>query len=134
MNLTNKWQEDDGQRLRTYFGEKSSNRFYKRRVFKIWYNFSLLESIRLIILDNGGTIVIHYDRMVGMTEDKMFRTDIAGRFYEFLYKFYNKIFGKEFVESVKDIRDSELYNKYPFIGDGFKNVVRDRRLKEIGIE
>ncbi len=124
MVLTREWQDYSDYNYRW----PSKLYIYRRRISKIGRNFSLLESIRIVQINDN--IDVYYDRVVGMSEDKMFSANV----YSLIYRFCNMILSKSVKESVVDIRHSKLYKNHPFIGDRFKNVVRDSKLDILGID
>lgn len=130
MELDNNWKEDSADNLNFY----NCDCIYKRRILKLGRHFSLIESIRVTRRNIGEHISVHYNRHVGMSESKMWDMKLTGRIYNLMYRVYNFILSSYISDVVyDDIRDSKLYKKYPFIGDSFKDVVRDRKLEELGI-
>jgi len=121
-----KWNLDktDGQRP-----NHSKDFRFKRKIARFGL-FHLWESIRIIQKDEYSNAEFRYHRAVGMS-DKYMYDNLFSKFIKPYYIILNRIFKKSI--EINEVRNSKYIYKYPFVGDLFKEVVRNRKLEELGI-
>ena len=118
----NKWNldKDDGGR----YGHKLDCKF-KRRL-AVFGPYSYWESIRVIQKNPGERVEFLYYRAVAQSE-RVFDMNLL----RYIYKTLNFLLSKRI--DIYDARGTKYIYKYPFVGDLFKEVVRNRKLEQLGI-
>jgi hypothetical protein len=98
---------------------------YKRRL-AVFGPYAFWESIRVIQKNPGERVEFLYYRAVGQSE-RMFDMNLL----RYIYKTLNFLLSKRI--EIYDVRGTKYIYKYPFVGDLFKEVVRNRKLEQLGI-
>jgi hypothetical protein len=121
-----KWHKDtrDGGRINYHLDYR-----FKRRL-AVFGPYAFWESIRVIQKNPGEKVEFMYHRAVGQSET-MFTISNRIRLFKNIYKALNFLLKKSF--DIDDVRGTKYVYKYPFVGDLFKEVVRNRKLEQLGI-
>jgi|OM-RGC.v1.026682063 hypothetical protein len=109
---------------------------FKRKIARFG-PFHLWESIRILQKSESGNAEFRYHRGVGMSHFWMDRFTYDGgdnlfsKMMKPYYTILNRIFQREI--EVKEVRNSKYIKKYPFVAELFVDVIRNRKLEQLGI-
>jgi hypothetical protein len=107
-----------------YLDNFSVNSVYQRIYVKL-FSVSLIGYIRVVSYDGGESIKVIYFRAVTCSKKTLFNRLVKN----FLKLFLDK--SNHFDGFVSDIRDCHILKKFPFMGDEFTSVKRDRVLDSL---
>ena len=121
-----RWDLDrtDGQRPNWCKDAKFKRKIARCGPFHLW------ESIRIIQKDESSNAEFIYYRAVGMN-DRYMRDNFLSKMMKPYYILLNRIFRKNI--DIKEVRNSKYIEKYTFVAELFIDVVRNRKLEQLGI-
>ena len=121
-----KWNLDktDGQRP-----SYSKDFRFKRKIARFG-PFHLWESIRIIQKYEYSNSEFMYHRAVGVS-DKYMYDNLFSKLIKPYYTILNRIFKKSI--EINEVRNSKYIDKYPFVAELFVDVIRNRKLEQLGI-
>jgi hypothetical protein len=100
---------------------------FKRKIARFG-PFHLWESIRIIQKDEYSNAKFIYYRAIGMSE---YHSDFFSKMMKPYYILLNRIFKKSI--DIQEVRRSKYIEKYPFVAELFIDIVRNRKLEQLGI-